>query len=134
MHVTPFFSEYIPDNSADTEPDFQYTPDSYSVTSPLPPGGDPLAGSLSLLQEGLDGGATLTQFEVSSDAEHCYVHVHVIYLKPSPTLVVFVAAIVQEETWSDHERVQGGEQRDEEPLQRHLTLYVACLFDVISHK
>ena len=75
QYVTPLFSEYIPDNSADTEPDFQYTPDSYSVTSPLPPGGDPLAGSLSLLQEGLDGGATLTQFEVSADAEHCYAHV-----------------------------------------------------------
>ena len=58
-------AEYIPDNSADTEPDFQYTPDTYGVTSPLPPGGDPLSGSLSLLQEGLDNTTALTQFEVS---------------------------------------------------------------------
>ena len=56
---------------------------------------------------------------------HAYMTLH---LKPSSTIVVvFVAAIVQEETRSDHERVQGGEQRDEEPLQRHLTLYAPCL-------
>ena len=59
-------SVYIGDETADQEPDFQYTPDTYHISTTLPPGGDPLGGSLSLLQEGLDSGAALAQFEVTS--------------------------------------------------------------------
>ena len=59
-------SVYIGDETADQEPDFQYTPDTYHISTTLPPGGDPLGGSLSLLQEGLDSGAALAQFEVAS--------------------------------------------------------------------
>ena len=44
------------------EPDFQYIPDTHHST--LPPGGDPLSGSMLLLQEGLESGTLLAQFEV----------------------------------------------------------------------
>ncbi|KAK2173047.1 hypothetical protein NP493_908g02008 [Ridgeia piscesae] len=43
------------------EPDFQYIPDTHHST--LPPGGDPLSGSMLLLQEGLESGTLLAQFE-----------------------------------------------------------------------
>jgi len=53
---------YIGDETPE-EPDFQYIPDTHQITSSLPQGSDPLAGSMLLLQEGLDSGAALAQFE-----------------------------------------------------------------------
>ena len=61
-------SVYIGDETADNEPDFQYTPDTYHISTTLPPGGDPLSGSLTLLQEGLESGAALAQFEVRASS------------------------------------------------------------------
>lgn len=46
------------------EPDFQYIPDTQQISSNLPQGSDPLAGSLMLLQDSIDSGAALAQFEV----------------------------------------------------------------------
>ena len=57
--LTVYIGEETPE-----EPDFQYIPDTHQISTTLPPGGDPLAGSLMLLQEGLESGATLAQFEV----------------------------------------------------------------------
>ena len=54
---------YIGEDTPD-EPDFQYIPDTHHITTTLPPGGDPLAASLLLLEESLQSGAALAQFEV----------------------------------------------------------------------
>ena len=54
---------YIADESP-SEPDFQYIPDTHHIIAILPPGGDPLMGSMTLLRESLDSGAVLAQFEV----------------------------------------------------------------------
>ncbi|KAK2151211.1 hypothetical protein LSH36_372g03009 [Paralvinella palmiformis] len=53
---------YIGEDTPD-EPDFQYIPDTHHITTTLPPGGDPLAASLLLLEESLQSGAALAQFE-----------------------------------------------------------------------
>lgn len=45
------------------EPDFQYIPDTQQICNSLPQGSDPLGGSLMLLQDSLDSGAALAQFE-----------------------------------------------------------------------
>ena len=55
-------SVYIGDEPVE-EPDFQYIPDTHHISSSVPHG-DALAGSLMLLQEGLESGAVLAQFEV----------------------------------------------------------------------
>ncbi len=54
---------YIGEDEPD-EPEFQYIPDTHHITTTLPPGADPLASSLLLLQEGLESSAALAQFEV----------------------------------------------------------------------
>jgi len=54
---------YIADDLPD-ESDAQYIPEPQS-TPILQPGGDLLARSLQQLQEGLDSGTVMTQFEVS---------------------------------------------------------------------
>ena len=46
------------------EPDFQYIPDTHQYASNLPQGHSPLDGSLLLLNESLQSGAALAQFEV----------------------------------------------------------------------
>ena len=56
-------SVYIGEESTE-EPDFQYIPDTHHITTSLPHGSDPLAGSLLLLAESLESGAALAQFEV----------------------------------------------------------------------
>ena len=58
-------SVYIGDDTADTEPEFQYIPDTHHISTTLPPGGDALDASLLLLSEGLESGAALAQFDVS---------------------------------------------------------------------
>ena len=55
--LTVYIGEDTPE-----EPDFQYIPDTHHA--PLPPGGDPLSGSMALLQETLENGNLLAQFEV----------------------------------------------------------------------
>jgi hypothetical protein len=56
------FAVYIGEEPPD-EPDFQYIPDTHQISSTLPPGGDPLDGSIMLLTEGLHSGAAIAQFE-----------------------------------------------------------------------
>lgn len=46
-----------------SEPEFQYIPDAHQVSASLPPGHDPLAGSMLVLRESVDSGAALAQFE-----------------------------------------------------------------------
>ena len=55
---------YIGDDATDPEPDFVYNPDTHDITTALPPGSDPLSGSIMLLSESLESGAALAQFEV----------------------------------------------------------------------
>jgi len=56
---------YIADDLPD-ESDIQYTPEPpQPVPTTLQPGGDLLARSLQQLQEGLDSGTVMTQFEVT---------------------------------------------------------------------
>jgi len=56
---------YIADDVPD-EPDVQFVPDLQSVSQPAAVGTDLLARSLRLLQEQLDSGAAISQFEVSA--------------------------------------------------------------------
>jgi len=60
--VIVYIAEDLPDES-----DVQYVPEPQS-TPLLQPGGDLLARSLQQLQEGLDSGTVMTQFEVTSSA------------------------------------------------------------------
>ncbi len=54
------------DGPPDPEPDFVYNPDTPGGPgTPLPPGQDPLAGSMALLNDALESGAALAQFDVS---------------------------------------------------------------------
>lgn len=46
-----------------SEPEFQYVPDAHQVSALLPPGHDPLAGSMLVLRESVESGAALAQFE-----------------------------------------------------------------------
>ena len=62
-HVFVIFSVYIGEEQGE-EPDFQYIPDTQQICNNLPQGSDPLGGSLMLLQDSLDSGAALAQFEV----------------------------------------------------------------------
>ena len=57
--VAVYIAEDLPDES-----DAQYVPEPQS-TPTLQPGGDLLARSLQQLQEGLDSGTVMTQFEVT---------------------------------------------------------------------
>ncbi len=57
---------YIGEDPTDPEPDFMYNPDTQGLSTPLPPGSDPLSGSIMLLCEALESGAALAQFEVST--------------------------------------------------------------------
>ena len=61
-----FVLVYIGEDTPE-EPDFQYIPDTHHIASTLPPGGNPLDGSMLLLTEGLESGAALAQFEVRTD-------------------------------------------------------------------
>ena len=54
------------------EPVFQYIPDTHYIYSTMPPGGDSLAGSLMLLQEGLESGIAQAQFEVTTFLNGCF--------------------------------------------------------------
>ena len=60
--VAVYIAEDLPDES-----DAQYVPEPQS-TPTLQPGGDLLARSLQQLQEGLDSGTVMTQFEVTCHA------------------------------------------------------------------
>ena len=62
---------YIGDDATDPEPDFVYNPDTHDIASTLPPGSDPLVGSIMLLSESLESGAALAQFEVRNDLAFC---------------------------------------------------------------
>lgn len=55
------FAVYISD---DCQPDLQYIPDTHRIIAVLPPGGDPLAGSMTLLRESVESNAAVAQFEV----------------------------------------------------------------------
>ena len=57
--MTVYIADDLPDDS-----DTQFIPEPQS-TPTLQPGGDLLARSLQQLQEGLDSGTVMTQFEVS---------------------------------------------------------------------
>lgn len=53
---------YLCDEDSPSEPDFQYIPDTPSITGQ---DGDPVIASMIALREGLENGSALTQFEVS---------------------------------------------------------------------
>lgn len=55
------FAVYISD---DCQPDLQYIPDTHRIIAVLPPGGDLLAGSMTLLREAVESNAAVAQFEV----------------------------------------------------------------------
>lgn len=60
------FSVYVGEEQADQDPDLVYIPDSHQITGSLT-GANALENSLMLLQESLESGAALAQFDVSSD-------------------------------------------------------------------
>lgn len=53
---------------AQEEPNLEYLPDNYQIIAPQGTGTNALEASLMLLQESLDSGAALAQFEVVSPA------------------------------------------------------------------
>jgi hypothetical protein len=55
-------SVYLGDEDSPSEPDFQYIPDTPSITGQ---DGDPLVMSMNALREGLENGSAVAQFEVS---------------------------------------------------------------------
>lgn len=57
------FAVYV---SEECQPDLQYIPDTHHIIAELPPGGDPLAGSMTLLRESIESNAAVAQFEVGS--------------------------------------------------------------------
>ena len=59
-----FPSVYIGDDTPE-EPDFSYIPDTVQLTNKLPPGTDPLTGSMILLEQALKSDVALNEFEVS---------------------------------------------------------------------
>jgi len=67
--VTVYIAEDLPDDS-----DVQYVPEPQS-TPTLQPGGDLLARSLQQLQDGLDSGTVMKQFEVMHHTLTRYLHI-----------------------------------------------------------
>lgn len=66
------FSVYVGEE-AQEEPNLEYLPDNYQIIAPQGTGTNALEASLMLLQESLDSGAALAQFEVVSPAP-CTIH------------------------------------------------------------
>ena len=63
-------SVYVGEDNLE-EPDFQYIPDTHHISSTVPHANQ-MAESLLLLQEGLESGAALAQFEVTTHEQYTY--------------------------------------------------------------
>lgn len=78
------FSVYVGEE-AQEEPNLEYLPDNYQIIAPQGTGTNALEASLMLLQESLDSGAALAQFEVVSPAP-CTIHCPlVLYIAQPPS-------------------------------------------------
>ena len=72
---------YLGDDDSPSEPDFQYIPDTPSLSSV---GGDPLTASMTLLKDGLDTGTAVAQFEVDFFEHSTDWFYSVMYFSQSP--------------------------------------------------